>query len=310
MSNKTQRKTPVAARRSAAKTRRGGGRTKPALPEIDFRLDPWQMVNAAISAAHAQRYRRMLRGLVARTSRDLDITPFLRADAQQLGIACLYATILQYVRECASQLGRPSISVPVVIRSLLEAYADFCALLKDPKYLQLINATLLSERERLLKAIITNPANPYAADIGRKIDAAGDLRTVKTQLENLKQKGYHPPQNKERFTRSNLGDLYQVAYWSRCLDSHNALTTLEARHVVAQGNDRFELVLVKPSTPARISESADFLMGILVDASAKLHAFLGTGRSAAYEKWRARLDLFREELFPPPGTQTPPHVDQ
>jgi hypothetical protein len=185
------------------------------------------------------------------------------------------------------------------MRSLLEAYADFCALLNDPNYLQSINATLLFERKRLLKAIISNPNNPYAVGISRKIDAAGDFKKLSAQL-----KGQVRPGNDERFTRAKLGDLYQVAYWSLCLDSHNALPALEARHVVAQGEDSFELVLVKPLTPARISEAADYLMGFLVDASAKLHSFLGTGRAAGYEKQRAKLAAFRQEQFPASAPNT------
>jgi hypothetical protein len=232
--------------------------------------------------------------------RDLDRAPFLRESPQQVGLACLYATILQYVREIAGQLGRPTISGPVVIRSMLEAYADFCAVLIDPENLKGILATFYSEQERLLKNIAANPANPYGADIARQLGPAA-LKKVQADIAQLKRDGGHKSlSTKQRFARGGQKDLYEVYYWLLCLEGHNAISALEARHVVHQGPGRYELVLVKPRTAARVCEIADVLMGILIDASARLHEFLKTGRAASYERSRVKLAELRKELFPEP----------
>jgi len=57
-----------------------------------------------------------------------------RENGQHLGLACLYATIVQSTRECLLLMSEPTVTLPVVLRSILGAYADQRALIRDPDH--------------------------------------------------------------------------------------------------------------------------------------------------------------------------------
>jgi hypothetical protein len=78
----------------------------------------------------ANEYRRRLAQVMEASKRDLPNIKYDAQDAQQLGVAVIYATIIEIAEDCAVLLHRErSTSVPAILRSLIESYADLCSVL-------------------------------------------------------------------------------------------------------------------------------------------------------------------------------------
>jgi hypothetical protein len=255
----------------------------------------------SIGASYVERYRALLERMVAQSTEDLDHMAFERASAQHVVLACLYATILQSTKECMLLLTQPTITAPAVIRTIVEAYADFCALIKDPDHVQRMLSTYYGEQKRHLKSMIDNPNNPYHGDVARHIDPVARLADVKALLTEAKGRGHEPMTNADRFRWADQKDIHQVYYWLVCLPSHNSITSLESRHVENHADGRYDLVAVKENTPEQLCGYYDALAGIVADAGQRLHEFLSTTVAPGYAERKEELRRLRVEQFPESG---------
>jgi hypothetical protein len=83
---------------------------------------------------HVDEYRRLLDGVLSAMRRDLSLATFDHGVPQQLTVACLYATIYESALESRDLLKNASVTtVGGVLRSVLESYADLCAVIIDPR---------------------------------------------------------------------------------------------------------------------------------------------------------------------------------
>jgi hypothetical protein len=249
-----------------------------------------------MTSGDAERYHQLLIRVVDRASLGLGSIAFNKEEAQHLALACLYATLVQSTRECLLLISEPTVTLPAVLRSILEAFADLRALIKDPAHGERMVATFEHEKKRLLKNMLMSSSNPYHEGLLQKIDASAELQKVEAEITRLRLLGYKQMSNRERFEWADLEHEFESIYWLLCLDSHNSLSAIERRHLIWEGED-YELIAAKENHVEQICKWCDVLARILVDATIRLYGLLGISRVGGFEEDLSDLARIRAELF-------------
>lgn len=232
-------------------------------------------------------YKPMLGSVIADAKADL---PHLKIDRQSFVLAGVYLTILQSSIEAAKLMREPTITIAAVVRSVVESFADLCALAKNPKYVRRMLATLYQQRCRLFQDMLSNPSNQYHASLAQELNPTAELAEATRMFDEEKRDGFHPLSNYDRMDCAGLTNEYRSLYWQLCLESHNNIASVEARHIVEANGSR-GLVLAKENSPATMLKYYDSLISVLIEANLLVHS---TANSSAVARWRAwQVDLRR-----------------
>lgn len=241
--------------------------------------------------------RALLNGLLETVTRDLSAVKCDKSNLQHFAATLLYVTIVQSIKECQLLLSGPAITVDVIERSILEAYADLSATVIEPNYPKRMYVTFLREKLRHLNSMIRNPADAFHAHMANSIDPRRMKADVKNELVKFKKKGITGLQIFERFKAANATSIYETAYWLLCLEGHHSVGALEARHVIKGEDGVIELCLVKSTGAVEYLRHYDMLIALLLDSSSKVHDLLGTGLKDKYEGERHSFDLLRANII-------------
>ncbi len=161
------------------------------------------------------------------------------------------------------------IGVPPLFRSMLEASVEFRNLIRDPNYIEFMNANYLAQWLQVLEEA-KKATNPYLASIAKLPDLDAYIATEKGKLSLLKQQGYRPLKVKERFDRAGMAEEYRSMYNYLSCDTHSNIRGLISRH--AEINERdFEVVYYRDEPIETFLATIDSAAGLLVDASLALH---------------------------------------
>src|SRR5258707_14569808 len=71
----------------------------------------------------------------------------------------VYLTILQSANEAALLLQQPTITTGGILRSIVESYADLCALVTTPEYAARMLATFYEQNSKLYRDMLRGPPN-------------------------------------------------------------------------------------------------------------------------------------------------------
>jgi hypothetical protein len=237
----------------------------------------------------------LLGAVLSDSVRDAGTFRFDKRKPQQLAAVCTYCSIIELTHgEVALIEKGQTTALPVVLRSIFEAYADLSALLNDPDYHKNMYATFLHEKIRFLKNVLRTPSNPFLLGVSTGIDAKTEIRNFERELAQYEKAGRNPLNHSSRFDLGKLTHEYQSIYWLLCLDSHNNMSALDDRHIEGQGKD-FNVVLFKAADPADLTRLIDALAALVIESSRQVHSFLNTGAVMRYEAHRKTLDLLRNE---------------
>lgn len=228
------------------------------------------------AARSIQQYRELLSHLLECAQGLLPTVKFDKERSQHVAAMCLYATILQSIGECYRLLDRPTVTVPGIMRSVLESYADLSAVIENPDYPKKMLATLYEEQRKHLQDAINEPQNPFHAAFTMKIDPRNELPKVTSELNHLRQQGHFPLRIKDRLAAAGLADIYKTVYWELCLHGHNNLAILELRHIrkTGSGNGDFEIDVFADNTTPQLGTTYHTLSGMLADSSRRLYRLL------------------------------------
>ena len=253
--------------------------------------------------AHIQHLREMLTDAITASTQDMHHMRFTKEDLQHQAVVTIYATIVQSCRECVTVLAQPSVAAGGMIRSVVESYADLCAAIRDPGYVENMHATLFFETLRLLRNMVRTPDNPFHGDLSTKIDVAGLSAKIKDKLAFLKNRDRKPLKNFQRFERGGLQDIYESMYWNLCQAGHNSIGALERRHIVRRDGDLLVVPLQRNSN-TELALFFDALTATLLDCSYRVHTFLNTKLAHNYIASMEELNAFRAEVHAaaPPDT--------
>lgn len=229
---------------------------------------------------------------------------FDKENPQQLYSVCTYASILEIATGMNVLIEhRQIISVPILLRTLLDAYASFRCCIVDPNHFKAMYASFNKEKRRLLSSIVTNPENPYLKKIAETMDLKAEIATLDKELEGLSTQGYPPPRPWEEFEKAGLRAEYQALYWQLCMHTHNNVSALEDRHLEKEDGS-YEVTLFKEEDPADLIRYVDSTCGLVLDASTRLHSLLETGVDDNLRVLHWKLQEIRALYADQPATQT------
>lgn len=199
---------------------------------------------------------------------------FNKDDTQQLMSICLFATMLEFSISSATlmQQGMYS-SVPVILRSFVEAYIDFKNVILHPEYKEQMIAQHLNEKKRML-VNARDERNEYLKHIHDISDYEEEIDKVYEELRNLKKKKIYPMSIAKRFKQAKATDLYNSIYAYLSSFSHNILSALEARHI-EKSDGSINVFIFKADPNAK--HFFDALSGILTDACISIQELIKNG---------------------------------
>jgi hypothetical protein len=251
-------------------------------------------------------YRQLLGEVLADAEQDVT---HLGVSVEDTATVAVYFTIVQSACECSLLLQQPTITVGGVMRSVFESYADLCAMITVPNYDFRMLATFYDQKCKLYRDMLRDPLNPYHADLAKQHDAQANLDVCQRLLDEQTACGHNPLSNYDRLEQAGLKYEYRSLYWQLCLESHNSISAVEARHVekTATGID---LHLRRDNRPGELLKYFDSLTSLVIDATVRIHEH---ARSPQIPRWRARGDrlvAFRQSYLPPqagPPPSSPPN---
>jgi hypothetical protein len=240
------------------------------------------------------RYREMLSEVLRDAFEDVECLTFTPERGVLAGV---YFTIVHSGAECAGLLAQPTITAGGVLRGILESFADLCALVQSPDYVRRMLATFYDQRRALFADMLRDPTNPFHADLARRCDPVAQLADVTRLLDIQKTAGFPPYTNFERLTCGDLRHEYRSLYWQLCLESHNSISAIEARHV-EQTDEGVSLSLFNGNRPGELLKYYDSLTSIIIEASLKVHSLVSSQQVARWEAWQIELRRWRGEFLP------------
>lgn len=236
----------------------------------------------------------LLECVAADSLRDASLFSFDKRNPQQLTAVCVYCSILEFSHgEMALFEKGQTTALPIVLRSIFEAYADLRALLKDADYYKNMYATFLEEKLRFLRNVAKSSSNAYSRGVSAGMDVNGEVSSLELEIANYKTEGRKPLSNFARFESGGLVHEYQSIYWLLCLESHNNMSALDDRHIEKDGGD-YHAVLFKAADPEDLLRILDSLLAVMIDSGVKIHRFLGTNAIARYESHQKAFDAIRQ----------------
>jgi hypothetical protein len=219
---------------------------------------------------------------------------FDKGHPQQLYSICTHGSLIELSSSIVvlAKAGE-TICLPVIMRTVLDAFASFRCCVKDPNHFKSMYASFTKEKLRLVDASIVNPGNPYLAGLAASIHADSEKTGLAQQLAHLATNGHKPLKPWQEFEKADLSAEYQSLYWQLCLHAHNNVYALEGRHLEKTGDD-YRVVFFKEANAEDLVRYLDSLCGVLLDSSISLHGLLGSGKVSVFEDLQSRLGLFRK----------------
>lgn len=213
---------------------------------------------------------------------------------QHLYLVSLYGRIIELSHSCSILMKEKVISgVPVLLRTVLEAFADFKCLSEDDKYVNFMSASHIKEWLRVLEEAKKN-TNPYLGKIAKESSLEEMYEHHKTEMEELRKNGYNSLNHYERFDKAGMEQEYRSMYNSLCSHSHNNIRALYDRHTQITGND-FTVVFYKEPEDHDIDVYAITLCDLLISASLIVHKFFDSDLLKEIESLSAEWEEIKKK---------------
>jgi len=146
-------------------------------------------------------------------------------------LMCLYCTIIEYSDSLILlKEQKKDITIPLIVRSLFEAYIDFLNLISDRDYIFCLKVSELDEWIKITK-IENIEANPFMSGFNDKPEIEKQIQEYIEQLEDLKSKGFNKMSYYDKFKKAGMENEYRSVYNFLCSYSHNNIRALIDRHL-------------------------------------------------------------------------------
>lgn len=219
---------------------------------------------------------------------------FDKKDGLHFNLIALYGSLIEFSSCIVILLERNGkIGIPAIFRSLLEAYVDFCNLIKDPAYFNYMQASDLNQWIKLLKKDAMGE-NPYLSKMSTLPDLKDFAEQKGKELKKLEKDGYRELKIFEKFDRANMEREYRSLYNLLCSASHSNLTALFKRHTEINRED-FEVFFYKDEPKEDFIAYIDGTSGTLVNASIKIHDYFKTDSVKTFQDLKEELESVRKE---------------
>lgn len=159
---------------------------------------------------------------------------FDRRNRQHVCVMALNCTVQELATGCLI-LFKPNNGscIPILLRTLLEAYVDIKNLLKNPNYVKNMDRSWLASNFNLVKAVKEKGMdNPYFTQAAQNPELGNIVAEKGRAQEEMKSAGYALLTVEKRFELAGEADRYRGVYSHLCSHAHNNLNALEERHLV------------------------------------------------------------------------------
>jgi len=223
------------------------------------------------------------RQLITNVLDQFEYIKFDKKHAWHLDIVCLYSSIVEYSDNMFVLLKKEKlVGMPLVLRSMLEAFVDLKNLCNEKTYGYHLQASNLKEWLKVSREA-GKLENPYLDGLAAAKGFDDQVSEWKAELKGLKDKGYPPLRQDEKFLMADMDNEYRSLYNYLCAYSHNNIRALTDRHIeISENKDDFKVVLF----PEFSAEKADHYISTakicLTEASRLVHTALETGQHGAF----------------------------
>lgn len=163
----------------------------------------------------------------------------------------LYGTISEITSSCILQLSNDLHTViPILIRTMLEAYIDLINLSRDTNYRHTLQASTLKQGSKIKKNL--------------KFDE--EKKQLDNQLKELTMLNSPKLLIKEKFSHAGMNNLHDFTYMGLCLESHNNPISLAARHLSSPDDDS-SVIFYKKKTSEEIKYYLLLILDIFISAT-------------------------------------------
>lgn len=226
-----------------------------------------------------------LRVLISQILDNFEFMKFDKFHPWHRGIVCLYCSVVEYAdsiyRLCEAER---IFSVPLILRSMLEAYVDLENLSNEPNYGNHLKSNDLKEWLKLAGEAAGND-NPYLSGVSDATGFVDQVQNWEDQFSKLKTEGYPPLTQFQKFERAGRMQEYKSLYNQLCGFSHNSIRALEDRHVeIEADNKNFSIVMFPDSNSGDVEIYVSACIELLRECSIKVHLALKTGREQVFHR--------------------------
>ena len=203
-------------------------------------------------------------------------------------VVSLYGSIIEFsstIKELYTS-GHHS-AIPIILRSMMEAFVDLKNLCQDPKYGYSLTINSRNESLRFLKAAKENP-QVYSELKARDPDFEQHIISLKNEVDDLKNKGNKALNIRDKFEKVCMAHEYQTTYSMLCTATHNDMRSLIERHMVID-SDTVSLEIFKEEDIDTLYELFGIASELLLRASYEIHGLLNSGE-------KNKLNSLRDEL--------------
>lgn len=219
---------------------------------------------------------------------------FDKRNPQHLCAVSLHGSIVELASACIVLLKLERYSgVPVLARSMLEAFVDLANVAESEDYHKSMNANFLKEKRKFYdEALKLGNDNPYTAELLKILDVAYELQKTRDELDQLKSAGITPSSIGDRFKSAGMVNEYASMYSLLCLHSHNNVSVLEARHLEKDTDGDYHLTLFKEVETDEMDANLDTIAGTLTGSIRTILKILEQPDDGTV----ARVESIREEI--------------
>lgn len=160
-----------------------------------------------------------------------------------------FATAIELTGGCLA-LAREGqlVGIPILARSLLEAWVDFVCLAADGAYVEYIEAAHDKEWAKVIDAAMAD-GNRYLAKLGAEASVRVEREKIGERSAARLAHGIRPLMAIQRFRRAEKADLYYSVYNFLCSEAHNDARALISRHIALDRNGEPCLTIYKADLP-------------------------------------------------------------
>ena len=215
---------------------------------------------------------------------------------QHLFLISLYCRVVELTHSCTILMrGEIISSVPIILRTVLETFADLKNLSADENYVNFMRATYMKEWFRIFKEA-QKGGNAYLTRISRIENLNQVYAEHENELNGLKKNHYTPLTPGQRFERAGMVDEYLSIYNFLCSHSHSDIRSLYSRYTRITGDD-FTVICFKDPTPHDIALYSTTLCDILTDATVIIHKSLNSGLNSDVATLNSEWEELKSKLL-------------
>lgn len=209
------------------------------------------------------------------------------AEPEQLMLMGLYGSIIDVAHSMKTLVdNQAATGVPILLRSLLEAWVELRLLHDDAEYVRQMR--FLHNREwgkRLQRAA---SGNSYLSLVAAHEDFERSRASHAQRVASDAAAGASRLSIEQKFTRAGLRDVYESVYSLLSDHVHSSLGALMSRHMELV-DERVQLIFLRDPNPHSVKTYTSAGAEVLSDAGIRIHLRFKTGLEAPFIGLKERI---------------------